>query len=497
MNVKMADGSQNLKIAVVIPAYNEEKYLASCLSSIKKQDYRGNYEVIVVDNGSHDRTAEIARSFGARLISYPQKGVVFARQKGADLAEADIIVQADADSVFPENWLSTIARNFNNRNIIALSGPVKYMRAPFWVSLNNLLHILINWLYFKLFHRPLVIRAANFHFRRQAFQEIGGYNISIPTYGDEHDFFVRLNKKGKVKYEPGLIVYTSARRFKKGFLYYIFVDFFYRIIVNYIAYHLRGCYISVKRDDIREEPPKARRIVRGVQILVSSMLVGFLLYGFFVPSSQAFGKVVVKGKSSDKIVALTFDDGPNEPYTSQMLDILRNYGVPATFFLLGKNVEYYPDTARKILAEGHVLANHSYTHSRLALMEGPKYTELDIAQKTIEKVTGVKPRIFRPPYGEKTPWLLDYIKGKGLVTITWDVSANDPNVKDPYVIADRIISKAKPGSIILLHDGRGIQHGFDRSPTVSALPMIIDALLEEGYTFVTVPELLRVSPYLP
>src|SRR4030067_187580 len=98
----MADVRQNLKIAIVIPAYNEEKYLASCLFSIKNQDYGGNYEVIVVDNGSHDRTSEVARSFGARLISCSQKGVVFARQNGADLAEADIIVQADADSVFPE-----------------------------------------------------------------------------------------------------------------------------------------------------------------------------------------------------------------------------------------------------------------------------------------------------------------------------------------------------------------------------------------------------------
>ena len=117
----MAEENQNFKIAVIIPAYNEGKYLASCLSSLKGQDYRGNYEIIVVDNGSTDGTAEIARSFGARLISCPQKGVVLARQKGASQTEADIIVQTDADSVLPKNWLSSIASNFkNNRNIVAL-----------------------------------------------------------------------------------------------------------------------------------------------------------------------------------------------------------------------------------------------------------------------------------------------------------------------------------------------------------------------------------------
>ncbi len=496
--MKTVQKSRGLKVAVVIPAYNEEKYLAACLSSLHGQDYAGDYEITVVDNGSTDGTADIARSFGVRLVSCPERGVVLARQKGALLSDADVIVQADADSVLPANWLSSIARHFeNDGNIVGLAGSVKYIRAPWWVSFNNLLHVLINWLCFKAFHRPLVIRAANFHFRRVPFQEIGGYNVSIPTYGDEHDFFVRINKKGRVIYVPGIVAYTSARRFKKGFLHYVFVDFFYRIIVNYFAYRLRGCYISVRRDDIREEPKSARKLVRGTQIFVASVLVGFIMYGFFVPSSQAFGKVVVKGKSADKIIALTFDDGPNEPYTSQMLDILRNYGVRGTFFLVGKNVERYPETARRILAEGHVLGNHSYTHSRISMMEGPRYTEVDIAGNAIEKATGVRPRIFRPPYGEKTPWQLDYVKDRGMVTITWDVSANDPNIKDPYVIADRIISRARPGSIILLHDGRGMQHGFDRSFTVGALPMIIDALLEEGYTFVTVPELLHVSPYLP
>lgn len=495
----MEDESQNLKIAIVIPAFNEEKYLGACLSSLRKQDYRGNYEIIVVDNGSTDRTAEIARSFGVRLISCQEKGVVFARQKGAAMADSDIVVQTDADSILPRDWVSSIVKGFKrNGNIVALSGSIKYLRPPLWVYLNNLIHIIINWLYFKLFHRPLVIRAANFHFRRAAFQTIGGYNISIPTYGDEHDFFVRLSKIGKVYYAPGLAVCTSARRFHRGFLYYLVVDFFYRIIVNYIAYCLRGRYISVKRDDIRQETSsKYRKLVRAAQICSVSLITGFLIYGFFMPSSQAFGKVIVKGKTTDKTIALTFDDGPNEPYTSQILDILRNYDIPATFFVIGKNVEFYPEAARRILREGHVLGNHSYTHSRLALMEGPKYTEMDLAQKAIEKAAGVKPRLFRPPYGEKTPWQLEYIKEKGLTTIVWDVSANDPNVTDPYVIADRIITRTKPGSIILLHDGRGMRHGFDRSPTVKALPMIIEALLEEGFTFVTAPQMLNVSPFLP
>jgi peptidoglycan/xylan/chitin deacetylase (PgdA/CDA1 family) len=214
------------------------------------------------------------------------------------------------------------------------------------------------------------------------------------------------------------------------------------------------------------------------------------------PTSNVYGKTYARVASTQKAIALTFDDGPNEPYTSQILDILSSYGVKATFFVVGENVEYYPDVARRIVAEGHVLGNHSYTHRAFTEFDVPDYSELDRAQSVIYQTTGVKPRLFRPPYGRKTPWELEYVKKKGLITVTWSDSANDPHKPPSDIIEKRILQHVHPGVIILLHDGNGTKHDSDRSQTVAALPKIIESLEAEGYTLVTIPELLQVSPYI-
>jgi peptidoglycan/xylan/chitin deacetylase (PgdA/CDA1 family) len=121
---------------------------------------------------------------------------------------------------------------------------------------------------------------------------------------------------------------------------------------------------------------------------------------------------------------------------------------------------------------------------------------VDLAQAAIYNVTGVRPHLFRPPYGRKTPWELEYVKRKGLVTVTWSVSANDPHKPPSDAITEKVLHAARPGAIILLHDGNGIKHGADRSRTVAALPQIIESLKAQGYTFVTVPEVLGISPYI-
>jgi peptidoglycan/xylan/chitin deacetylase (PgdA/CDA1 family) len=230
-----------------------------------------------------------------------------------------------------------------------------------------------------------------------------------------------------------------------------------------------------------------------------AFFIGFCSYGYFSPISPVFGEVYYKGSSADKVVALTFDDGPNGIYTAQILDILKEYDIDATFFCIGKNVQLYPEIAQRILAEGSVIGNHSNTHDANHALTKQGERDLEAAEQTIYDVTGVLPHLYRPPHGKKTPWELDCVKENNLIEITWSVSTNDqvgPNGLSDFV--KKIVNKTAAGSIILLHDGFGTEPNTlraDRSFTVQALPLIIEQLLAKGYRFVTVPVLLHVPAY--
>ncbi|MBI4295698.1 MAG: polysaccharide deacetylase family protein [Chloroflexi bacterium] len=246
----------------------------------------------------------------------------------------------------------------------------------------------------------------------------------------------------------------------------------------------------------------ARRITFRMLPITLSMLL--LVYGYFVPSSPVFGKVYSQSNARERVVALTFDDGPNEPYTSEILDILNKYDVKATFFVVGMNVERYPDTARRMLSEGHVLGNHSYSHKANHAISNFGVKDFKRAEEAIYNTTGVIPHLYRPPHGKKTPWELSGLRKAGLIEVNWTVSTNELHRElvfgkpTPEMVAKDIISEITPGKIILLHDGYGTNHNdakSDKSLTVQALPLIIERLQVKGYRFLTVPELLNVSAY--
>ncbi len=221
-------------------------------------------------------------------------------------------------------------------------------------------------------------------------------------------------------------------------------------------------------------------------------------YGYFIPASPVFGKVYYKGSSTEKVVALTFDDGPNEPYTSQVLDILDKYNLKATFFVVGKNVELYPETARRMVAEGDVIGNHSYSHTANHALTLYGSKDLEHAQLAIALVLGVTPHLYRPPHGRKSPWELYKARKLGLAEVTWSVSTGELHAKSAASVAQQIVRKTGPGGIILLHDGYGTEHNdrhADKGLTVQALPSIIEQLQAKGYRFVTVPQLLGIPAY--
>jgi len=190
------------------------------------------------------------------------------------------------------------------------------------------------------------------------------------------------------------------------------------------------------------------------------------------------------GRSDQPYIAMTFDDGPHPRNTPRLLDILRKRNIKATFYVIGKNVKTYPSLTRRIVAEGHEIGNHTWTHGKLSAMsQAAVYNELERTRKTIISATGVQPRTMRPPYGALLQSQRRWIHGKfGYPTILWAVDPRDWQRPGPSVVTQRILSNTKRGSIVLAHDLH--------APTIDAMPGTLDGLLKRGFKFVTVSQLL-------
>lgn len=190
-------------------------------------------------------------------------------------------------------------------------------------------------------------------------------------------------------------------------------------------------------------------------------------------------------------VALTFDDGPSAN-TADVLAILDRYGVKATFFVLGQNIKQDEDIIRRAAANGHVIANHTWTHEAMPEMsKGQLADELQGTSDEIARLAGLRPNLQRPPYGDFTAQTNRASRKLGMLTIGWNVDSDDWRTTDPQTIANNVLNTPGlgNGAIILLHDGGG-----DRTPTVEALPRILDGLRARGLEPVTLPELFRASP---
>jgi peptidoglycan/xylan/chitin deacetylase (PgdA/CDA1 family) len=198
-------------------------------------------------------------------------------------------------------------------------------------------------------------------------------------------------------------------------------------------------------------------------------------------------KLITRAATKEKIVALTIDDGPDPRFTPAVLDILKRYYVPATFFVVGQSCEKYPEIIKRELAEGHEIENHTYTHPDLRSDSGLQ-TEQEILknQAVIERLTNKRPHYFRPPKRLFTNNTVDVAEDNGYETILWSVCVEHHAAKAVEDMANRVIKYAKPGTIILTHDGR-----LDRTRSVEALPLIIEGYQKQGYRFVRLDELLK------
>lgn len=198
-------------------------------------------------------------------------------------------------------------------------------------------------------------------------------------------------------------------------------------------------------------------------------------------------KAVRRGPVTGKRIALTFDDGPS-PYTPKILDILGRERVKATFFVQGNQIAGREKDLQRMLDEGHMIGNHSFTHLDLALAGADIDGELDQTQDAIAAATGFTPCLMRPPFGRTSPRLSSALAGRSLTPIIWNVNPVDYQRPGTAKIKQRMLKQANPGGIIVDHDGGG-----NRSQTVAAMGPVIKALKARGYKFVTVTSLLGLG----
>jgi len=220
--------------------------------------------------------------------------------------------------------------------------------------------------------------------------------------------------------------------------------------------------------------------------------IGVLAYGLGAPTAALLGPALVRDRylpGGPRRIALTFDDGPSEPYPRQLLALQKATHVHATFFLCGSAAARYPDLVRRIKAEGHEIGNHTYSHPWLYLMDHDKIAgEIDRTQDVLEKISGTRPRLFRPPYGVRWFSLWPILQQRNLTMVLWSMRGYDGRYGADG-IAKTSLEQLQPGGILLLHDGFEARPAadVDRSATVRALPAIIAGARKAGYSFALLP----------
>lgn len=226
------------------------------------------------------------------------------------------------------------------------------------------------------------------------------------------------------------------------------------------------------------------------------LLIGFVINASYTSSAsksrryyEQTGEIVWEIETEEKVVALTFDDGPHKKYTEQILDLLDKYNVKATFFVIGENAEKNPELILRQFNEGHEIANHTYTHPLRTTI--PKLEqELTKTNDIIYSITGNYPTLFRPVEGQYTDPMIQTVVKNGYKIVMWSWHMDTQDWKNPGVnrIVKTVLKGTEPGNVILFHDGGG-----NRSQTVKALEEILPELQKQGYEFVTVTELINMN----
>ena len=255
------------RFSVVVPAHNEAAVLGRTLHSLQAQDFAGWVEVVVVDNGSTDGTADLARAAGVRVVEEPRLGVCAARQRGTDVARGQIVVSTDADTVHPSDWLSRIDAAFrDDPRLVAVAGPCRYEDAPGWAAVLPRIGFAAVAAAHALTGRVGYLTATNVAFRREGF---AGYDTSLTQGGDEVDLLRRLRRQGRVTWDRGNPVCTSSRRLDQGLAHTVFVSYGYYYAGGYVVNRLARRRVVGVAPPIRpDDTPRVQRVRRRWRLVV-------------------------------------------------------------------------------------------------------------------------------------------------------------------------------------------------------------------------------------
>lgn len=259
-----------MRYSIVVPAYNEAAYLPATLDSLQHQDYPGSYEIVVVDNNSTDDTARVAAERGVRVLHEGRPGVCAARQTGSMAAAGEIIVSADADTLYPPGWLSAVDRRLvGSTEIVAVAGPCRYQNGHWWTrAFPAGLFGLVAGLS-AVTGVVLYASATNIAMRRTAFP---GYDLTLTQGGDELDLLRRLRRQGRVVWDRHNAVVTSSRRFDRGLVYNLFVSLLVDYLLAYALNRFTGRVVlgtapAFRRGGRGTGPPVRTRWLAGVAAL--------------------------------------------------------------------------------------------------------------------------------------------------------------------------------------------------------------------------------------
>jgi peptidoglycan/xylan/chitin deacetylase (PgdA/CDA1 family) len=231
-----------------------------------------------------------------------------------------------------------------------------------------------------------------------------------------------------------------------------------------------------------------------VSTITAAAAASYAGYATMAPGTQLYGRTLTHG-SDPRQMALTYDDGPNEPHTLHLLDVLAKHDAKATFFLIGRYVKQRPDIARAIQSAGHAIGNHTYTHPNLVLVSAARLKqELSDCRKALEDALGEPATLFRPPFGGRRPNVLRTARAMGMEAVMWSVTAFDWSARSSEFIVNKVTQAVdgrhgKQSEIVLLHDGGHLGFGTGRGFTVEATQVLLNKYA--GKKFVAVPDLKR------
>jgi peptidoglycan/xylan/chitin deacetylase (PgdA/CDA1 family) len=215
-------------------------------------------------------------------------------------------------------------------------------------------------------------------------------------------------------------------------------------------------------------------------------------YQSIAPTGQWYGRTFIGVARGTKQIALTYDDGPNDPHTLHLLDVLARQNVRATFFLIGRYVQQRPEIARQIAASGHVVGNHTFTHPVLTFKSAAEIRqEISGCRAALQDTIGEHSDLFRPPFGGRRPAVLRIARELGLEPVMWNLTGYDWNAPPAAVIEQKVAKRIRGGDVILLHDGGHKFMGADRAQTVLVTDRLIQRYKAEGYEFVTIPQMMK------